>query len=293
MPDPDRLLHTLRRATAAFRATPGRQGRFVALTNVAEVLVAGDLHGNLANFKRLLDLADLGRHPRRHFVLQELIHGPDRYPAGGDSSHRLLDLLAALKCQYPERVHCLLGNHELSQWTRRAIMKGDEDLNRLFEQGVQTAYAARADEIIAAYDELFVVLPVALRTPNRIFLSHSLPRAKRLDTWELAAICTDDLAPHDIKLNGCIHAIVWNRDLTAATAERFLQKVDADLLITGHIPCVAGYTVPNDRQIILDSMDVNGCACLFPTDRPLTQGDLIQGIIRLHPGASSAQPDAL
>src|SRR4051794_38095702 len=80
MPDPQRLLTTLRRAAAAFRDTPGRKGHLVALAECDEVLVAGDLHGHLDNFRALLKRADLGNHPRRHFVLQEVIHGPFRYP---------------------------------------------------------------------------------------------------------------------------------------------------------------------------------------------------------------------
>src|SRR5262245_17386473 len=108
MPDPQRLLRTLNQATRFFRSTPGRRGRLVRLTDAAEVFVAGDLHGHVENFRSILQKAELAKHPRRHLVLQELIHGPYRYPTGGDKSHQLLDLLAALKCQYPERVHMLL-----------------------------------------------------------------------------------------------------------------------------------------------------------------------------------------
>ena len=104
MPDPDRLLHTLARAAAAFRATPGRTGRLVRLpADAADVLVGGDLHGHLGNFQALLKRADLARHPARHLVLQEVVHGPNRYPGGGDKSHQLLDLVAALKVQYPDQ----------------------------------------------------------------------------------------------------------------------------------------------------------------------------------------------
>ena len=117
MPDPVRLLATIRQAIRACRPTPGRHGRLLRLEGAEEVLVSGDLHGNLENFRRLLSLADLGAHPGRHFVLQELIHGPFEYSTGGDKSHQLLDVAAALKSQYPERVHILPGNHELAQWT--------------------------------------------------------------------------------------------------------------------------------------------------------------------------------
>ena len=151
MPDPDRLLKTLYKAADAVRQTPGRKGRFVQLNGAAEVLVVGDLHGNLHAFKKVLVAAALDRHPQRHLVLQELIHGPVFYPEnGGDRSHQLLDVVAALKCQYPERTHLILGNHELSELTGRTIGKDGETLNAKFLQGVTTAYGAAALEVYQA-----------------------------------------------------------------------------------------------------------------------------------------------
>jgi hypothetical protein len=275
MPDPLRLLHTLREAVKAFRATPGRKGRFISLPAGREILVAGDLHGNVENFRLLLKRAALDANPQRHLVLQEVVHGRFFYPNGGDKSHQLLDLTAALKCQYPERVHFLLGNHELAQWQDHLIGKADLDLNALFKQGVVTAYKDRADEILAAYRELFAAADLAIRTANRVFLSHSLPSSKRLEKFDLADLERDEPRAEDVGFGGSIHSLVWGRDTRVETAAAFLNKVDADLLITGHIPCDKGFEVASDRQLILDSLGTPACYCLFPTDRPLTMNDLV------------------
>jgi hypothetical protein len=189
-----------------------------------------------------------------------------------------VDLVAALKCQYPKRVHFLLGNHELSQWTARRIEKADRDLNDAFRQGVRTAYGAQGEAIYATYLTLFAVAPVALRTPNRVFLSHSLPTAKRLETFDPAVLLRDEFCATDLSLGGSVHSLVWGRDTKAATAAAFLNKVDADLLITGHILCEQGFAVPNARQLILDSLGAPASYCLFPTDRPLDQQELIQNV---------------
>src|SRR5262245_37851260 len=109
MPDPRKLLSTIRRATELMRSTPGRSGGVISLDRADEVMVVGDLHGNLPAFKKVLTLAALDRHPGRHLVLQELVHGKLMYPnEGGDRSHQLVDLVAALKCQSSERVHLIL-----------------------------------------------------------------------------------------------------------------------------------------------------------------------------------------
>jgi hypothetical protein len=278
MPDPTRLLATLNRAAGAFQATPGRRGRVVHLDHGNEVLVAGDLHGHLENFKKVLERAELARYPARHLVLQEVIHGPFRYPAGGDKSHQLLDVVAALKCQFPRQVHLLLGNHELAQWTSQRIAKEEVGYNDLFLEGVRTAYPRHAGVIYAAYLDMFATAPLAVRTSNRIYLSHSLPNAKRLTNFDPAVLEKDELNEPDVKLGGSVHALLWGRDSSEATAANFLTRVDADLLITGHVPCEQGYQVPNSRQLILDAAGTPACFCQFPTDRALTQADLLTGI---------------
>jgi hypothetical protein len=278
MPDPERMLTTLHRAVQAFHDTPGRRGHLVALADVSEVLVAGDLHGNLENFRQILGRADLAQHPRRHLVLQELVHGPFQYADGSDKSHQLVDLTAALKCQYPRQVHILIGNHELSQWTGRRIEKDNRDVNDAFRNGVRAAYGSRAEAIYAAYQTLFAVLPVAVRTPNRVLLCHSLPNAKRIESFDPAALERDEFCATDLTLGGAIHSLVWGRDTSAATAAAFLTKMDADFLITGHILCDQGFAVPNASQLILDSCGAPACYCLFPTDCPLDKHELIQNV---------------
>src|SRR5437588_6494578 len=252
MPDPIRLQRTLQQAIRAFRTTPGRKGRLVLLQEAGDVFAVGDLHGNVENFRQALQKAELQKNPNRHLVLQELIHGPHRYPAGGDKSHQLVDLLAALKCQFPRQVHLLLGNHELAQWKERIIFKGDVSYNALFREGLANAYGGRAADVYAAYLELFAALPLAVRTPNRIFLSHSLPSASRLEAFEPAVLERDGYAEADLLHGGSVYALVWGRDTSAGTVAAFLEKVDADLLISGHIACEQGYAIPSERQLILD-----------------------------------------
>jgi hypothetical protein len=281
MPDPARLLTTLQRAIQAFRDTPGRRGRLVSLDGATDVLASGDLHGSVENFRLLLQRAELGKHSQRHLVLQELVHGPFQYPAGGDKSHQLLDLLAALKCQYPRQVHMLPGNHELSQATNRLIAKNDLDLNGSFRDGVCAAYGSRADEVYAAYLQLFATVPLALRTPNRVFLSHSLPSASKLPAFDPAVLEKEMSDEADLLPGGSVHSLVWGRDTSLAHVAAFLQKVDADLLITGHIPCDQGFEVPNERQLILDSLGTPACYCLFPGDRPLTHAELVACVATL------------
>jgi calcineurin-like phosphoesterase family protein len=278
MPDPDKLLTTLRRAHQFTRATPGRKGRLVELADASDVLVAGDLHGNIANFQRLLKTANLAAHPRRHFVMQELIHGSFRYADGSDKSHQAVDLWCALKCQFPTRVHFIPGNHELAQYTNRPIAKSDLDLNANFLDGVRSAYGRHADDIYKAYLDLFRVLPVALRSPNRVFISHSLPSATTMEGFDAAALSRDDQTDADVLPGGAIFNMSWGRDVSPANVEAYLKKVDADWLVTGHIPCEKGFATPNDRQIILDSLGEPAAYCLFPASGTINHAELVASV---------------
>ncbi|RUL87899.1 metallophosphoesterase family protein [Tautonia sociabilis] len=273
MPDPNRVLALVRRSAMLTRATPGREGAIVSLPAEAvdDVLVVGDLHGNVTAFRKVLALADLKGKPRRHLVLQELVHGDYSYPDdGGDKSHQLLDLVCALKCEYPDRVHLILGNHELSELTGRAIGKNGVALNALFRKGVETAYGAMAEAIIAAYHELFRSLPLAVRCPNRVFLCHTLPDGSTLDELDLEPLRTGVFTPESMGRGGAVYALTWGRDDRPETADRFAGMVDADWFITGHQPCDESFRVANHRLLIIDGTGPYPACCLFPANEPVT-----------------------
>ena len=285
MPDPEQLLHTVRRATKLFRSTPGRVGRVVAPEGVEEVMVVGDLHGNIPAFRRVLEVAVLNQNPGRHLVLQELIHGPRFYPEGGDQSHQLLDMLAALKCRYPDRVHLILGNHELSELTGRIIRKRGVVLNQTFREGISTAYGAWADAVYEAYKALFAALPLAVRTPNRVFLCHTIPNKPDLDRLDLELLKADTWPPEAMARRGTIYALTWGRDSAPEVVDRFAAMVDADWFITGHQPCAIGFRLANQRQIIIDGSNSHPAYCLFPAREPVTIEALLAHVGFLSPTA--------
>jgi hypothetical protein len=271
MPDPQKILATIRKAAELSRATPGRRGAVIEISEADDVMVVGDLHGNLPAFREALGVAAMDRHPKRHLVLQELVHeikkDDDERP---DRSHRLVDLVSALKCQYPERVHLILGNHELSELTGRKIGKDGQTLNARFRQGLELSYGASAQSVFQAYRQLFAALPLAVRTPNRVFICHTLPDADTLDQLDLALLQADQWPEESMERGGTIYALTWGRDTTPETADRFAAMVDADLFVTGHQSCDIGFRQANHRQIIVDGTNPYPAYCLVPTRTPVS-----------------------
>ena len=278
MPDPSKILATIERAIGLFRSTPGRRGGLITLgAGVEDVMVVGDLHGNIPAFRQVLAVADLVQKPNRHLVLQELVHGHRQYPEdGGDKSHQLVDVVCALKCQYPDRVHLILGNHELSELTHRPIAKGGVPLNALFRQGIKTAYGASSSLVFEAYRRLFAALPLAVRVPNRVFVCHTIPDSIDLDDFDSNIFDLDEWPDKAKARHGEVYAITWGRNTDAETVDRFATLVDADLFVTGHQPCEEGFRQANHRQLILDGTDPYPAYCLFPAQIPATIETLIE-----------------
>jgi len=193
----------------------------------------------------------------------------------------MVDLVAALKCQFPRQVHYIMGNHELSQWSGRKISKGEADQNTLFRDGLATKYGPDADRIYAAYHAIFDVLPLAVFTPNGVCLTHSLPSPTSLARFDLAVIEKDTFAPEELQPGGAVYSLVWGRDGSAANAANFLAKVGAEWLVTGHMPAEGGFAVPNRRQLVLDCAEEPAGCCLFPADRPITHEELVAGVVLL------------
>ena len=287
MPDPQEILATIRKATELMRSTPGRSGSVVAFDDADEVMVVGDLHGNLPAFSQALAIAALDWYPRRHLVLQELVHEINKNDDRPDRSHQLVDLVSALKCQYPQRVHLILGNHELSELTGRIIGKDGHALNLRFRQGMELAYGARTQEVYEAYLVLFAALPLAVRTPNRVFVCHTLPDARYLEDLDLALLQADHWPEEAMKRGGTIYALTWGRDNTPETADRFAAMVDADWFITGHQPCDEGFRQANHRQIIIDGTNPYPAYCLFPAFGAVTIEALLESTHILDVLASS------
>lgn len=273
----------LHQAAEASRTTASRQGNVVVLgpAEADEVFLTGDLHGNRANFERLLHLADLDGHPRRHLVLQEVCHGGPTYPQGGGCmSHTLLEDVAALKVRYPDRLHFLLGNHELAELVGLPIQKNRQILNLVFRVGLEQHYGPAMGVIREAYAAFFRRCPLAVRLASGLFISHSLP--ERVDVYGFDAdVFKRPLELHEFSERGPVFDLLWGRDYREANAAAFAELVGTRLLINGHEPCAEGHISPNRRQIILDCCGRRACYLILPTDREFTHDEVLARVATL------------
>ena len=251
------------------------RGRLIELPAAGDLMITGDLHGNSANFQRIVRIADLPHHPARHLILQEVLHA--MYSDTPDRSFLLLEEVAILKTVYPHQVHILLANHDIAELYRLDIMKKGTSVLRGFDDALQDAYQFNKDVIRKAYAQFLRTLPWAAAAPTGLFLCHSIPDAKHcgLFSRDLFLQATPEA---DLGKESPAYYLTWGRDISRANAAAFAQRVGADLVITGHHPCREGHTEPSPHHIIIDSKDAYGACLILPLDRKLAQAEIVARI---------------
>ena len=273
----------LREAADANLAAPGRMGNVINIDPQSgdDVMVTGDLHGHRRNFNLIRRIAALETLPRRHLVMQEACHGGPTYPQnGGCMSHAIVEDIARLKVRYPDRVHFLLGNHELAELTDYPIQKNKQMLNVLFRMGLEQMYGSETERVREALLAFLGTCPLAVRISDGVFVCHSIPEGLDARPFD-QTIFSRPLDPLEFYERGEIFQMVWGRDHRPENARAFAELMEARVLIHGHEPCLDGFAVPNPHQVILDCCGDRACYVVLSTDREWTQSDVVQRIQRL------------
>jgi len=255
-PDATRACDVLTECADLIREDPNRTASLLTFGAAGQLVMTGDLHGHLRNFEKLQRFCDLKHSPGRSVMLHELIHAEPDPPGSPDFSIDLLVRAAEWKCEFPDNIFFLQSNHELSQLRGHEITKGGRSVLADFERGVAERYGKQADDVLAALDTYIAALPLAARTTRGIFLSHSLPDALFVDTFDTSVFDrepTDD----DLEPGGAAYALVWGRFQPPDAIERYAKLLGAEIFIVGHTPQEMGYERIG-RMLILASDHQHG-----------------------------------
>ncbi len=271
---PSAVAEIFRRAADILRADPRRQGNLVQLEDGKDVLLAGDVHGNRNWLTRIINAAKLDSGDDRRLVLQELIHGP-LDAQGRDRSFELLLRAARLLIAHPQRVLFLLGNHDLAQATGGEINKEGRNTCKDYAAVVCKDYGADGAEILQASYEFLLAMPIAIRSPNKVLLAHSLPSPNRMKLAGVE-ILTRPAAPGDLVRGGPVYEWTWGRGQTAEQTEALAQQLGVELFLLGHRHTPDGYEQITPRAVTIASDHDYGCVVRFRTDETLTMENLPQ-----------------
>jgi len=260
---------------------PLRKGATIELPPTGDVIFTGDLHGHKDNFTKLIEIAQLGRYPERHIILHEATHNIQFGLFDRDISFRTIERTAEYKCEFPDQVHIVMGNHELSEYLGKKIVKDGHMLNQMFAQGLKSQYGDDAGAVKQAYNIFFKSQSLAVRCRNGIFFSHSIPSGKVMDKWDPSILMAEGNVIEAAPIPQ-IEWLVWGRDYSQENVDKYAAIVGAKLVLCGHEACKKGFKVPNNRQIILDSKDAEGVFLHIRLDREYTLEELVRNIYRIN-----------
>ncbi len=262
--DPDAVIRALAEGTDANQSAACRRGSIDVITPPGTLIATGDIHDNPAHLQQCVRLAHLSDtdlpEPNTgptHLTLHELIHGDNLYN-GMDFSYRMLARVAALKAAFPERVHTLLANHELSQIVGAGIVKDGLNVVKAFNDGVEYVFGGEADRVHNAIAEFIRSMPLALRCEKGdgspgLLCSHSLPAPDLMDRFDASVLerplTDDDYVPR----RGSAHLMVWGRKHTREQLEALAQRWNVGAFVLGHEHAPEGWLVIEYTALVLNT----------------------------------------
>ncbi len=256
--EPEKIVEIFRESACLNEQDSLREGNIIILPDYGQVVMTGDFHGCLDNFLKLQWYCNLKHSIHRHVIIHELIHTSNGFYSETDNSCQLLIEAAKWKIEYPEQVHFLLGNHDLAQITSREITKNGQASIRNFNKWIFENFGNKSDEIIEAIRRFLLTIPLAARTQNQIWMSHSLPSETTIDNFDFS-VFNRNWEEADLVPGGSVYEFVWGRAHSAEYLNKLADMLDVEYFIVGHQSQPDGFSCVDEREIILASDHYQGC----------------------------------
>jgi hypothetical protein len=277
---PQTTIDLLNKGIAANQTDRFRRGNVVALPAQGSLVIGGDIHGHRRNFERLVAYADLANHPERHIILQEIIHGGPEDDTGGCLSYQLLFEAVRYKLSYPDRVHFVMGNHDTACISSSDVMKNGKEMNRAMNSALDREFDRASSNVKLAIKQFLFSQPLAIRCANRIWISHSLPADRFVDTFD-AEVFGRELQLADCEKPGPAYLLTWGRRHSQEALDRLAERLDTDVFVLGHQAQTHGWCQAGDNLIILACDHNHGCLVEVDLTRPWTASELANHIVPL------------
>ena len=274
------VIDLMKKGMEANQADKYRQANVVYLPARGSLILTGDLHGHRRNFEKIVAFADLARHPDRHVLLQEVIHGGPEDAQGGCLSYRLLYDVVRYKLSYPDHVHMMMGNHDTAYINNSEVMKEGREMNRSIRMAMEREFQGAVADVELATKQLLFSQPLAVRCDNRIWASHSLPSDRFMEQFD-PEVLHRPLKVNDIVRPSSAYLLTWGRNHSQALLDHMAKLLDSDIFILGHQPQEQGRRRAGRNLIILDSNHNHGCLLPIDLAKSYTVEQLMESIVLL------------
>lgn len=246
----DTFLNLLEEASKLQGAEGGVEGCLVKLRRSGELIVVGDLHGDLHSLSFILSHSGFLERARRGEDVKLVFLGD--YGDRGLHSVEVYYVVLKLKELFPDKVVLLRGNHEGPP----DLLASPHDLP--FQ--VQRKFPSRGDEVYGALRAFFEKLHLVALIEGSYVLLHGGAPSDANSLNELASarelhpsrrILEEVLWNDPVDLDGLYTSprgagMLFGPDVTS----RFLGIVGAKTLIRGHEPCPEGVDVRHGGRVL-------------------------------------------
>jgi len=262
------------------RSSTLRSGNVINLPASGRVIITGDLHGHRKNFERIVSFADLDSNPQTFVIFQEILHGGPEDEHGGCMSFRLFMDVVEYQLRFPERVFLVMGNHDTAIIADSDVMKSGKEMNRALKVSMKRCLGDDYEAVSQAMKEYLLSQPIAVRCANGIWMSHSIPADRFVDTFDMG-IFEKEIVAEDVRRPEPLYVLTWGRRQSPRTLRKFADCLGVETFIVGHQPQDQGWRLVEPNMIILASDHNHGCLIAFDLDRRYSIAELVDSIVPL------------
>jgi hypothetical protein len=173
-----------------------------------------------------------------------------------------------------------MGNHDIAFINNSYVMKDGEEMNRSMRLALEREFQEAGTDIKLAIKQFLFSQPLAVRSENRIWLSHSLPGDHFADKFD-RQILDRQLKNNDCEKPGSAYLLTWGRNISQQTLDKMAKLFDVDIFILGHQPQQQGWSRAGKNLIIIASDHNHGCLLSIDLAKSYTVETLIDSIVPL------------
>jgi hypothetical protein len=184
------------------------------------------------------------------------------------------------KIQFPDQVHLIIGNHDTAFFTHTEVMKDGREMNRAMDMALTEEFPDTHAEISQALQDFLFSQPLAIKTANGLWMSHSLPADRWADEFN-AHIFVKPLLTSDCIRPGSVYLLTWGRNMSQPWLDKLAGMLKTRLFILGHQPQPEGWGQAGDNLLLIASDHCHGCLVHTTLDDPISMEDLVNSIVPL------------
>ena len=173
-----------------------------------------------------------------------------------------------------------MGNHDTCFICDNEVMKDGREMNRCMRAALQWQFGEQAGQVEEALRRYLLSQPLAVRTENKLWISHSLPADRFAEKFEVD-IFDRELTAEDIRKPGSGYLLTWGRGHSQKVLDEMAKMLGVEVFVLGHQPQEKGWCKAGDNLIIIASDHNHGCLLSVGLGQSYTVEQLADSIVPL------------